>query len=948
MTVILGLYLGHDSAFSIVKDGVVGRVYETSRTTQRKHYAGFHGATLRALLRDSGLKFTDVDILAIGGAANTKLAESDWPEVSDPIEKNLELHKPHLLNLTPSGDPMSHLRYFVTVIEGRAYPTFAVHHHVSHTAGAFFQSPFTEARVISWDGGGDGAYSVSFRGSKGRITDVTYNPPHEVVEFSIGGVWTELGRLYPFGGVDYEGKIMGHASYGTPRPEFETRIRDFMEHCLTRRTERDIRFDDVLLEDSTSQESKDFSASLQAATENAMLDVLDKYAVPGEPLVLTGGCSYNCVANGKIAEKWPQTFVACCPHDGGLSLGAALYVWHEVLGNPFLGRPNFSPYLGYGPSQSRAPAEVADQVVDDLLAGKVVAWFDGQAEHGNRALGHRSLLVDPRRTDAQEFINQKVKRREWFRPFAPSVLEGHTEWATQPVPDSIYMSFTSPVREDWAEKIPAVVHVDGTCRPQIVRRSMNETYWQIIDRFRQATGIPMVLNTSFNVRTPIADTEEHAREAFTGTEIDVLYLHGEKIEKTRPKPLPCRTPEMFDYEFTYLRVLHDPFWKKWPETEDFDYTPITEASTSRVVDGFTPTLPRSGGRRSSPPTPLRIKLTEKVYPIYHAYAKAGCRDIPGDRHPLDINNFDPPPQEVLEQMVRDLEHFGKGCQAVIWNYAVQCFPFVTQHLKRIFNFSTLLFRDDCPGSSEHKTWMVAGDFNLVQHQMYVWNYETGQLTSDEYEARGTEYTQCISPPGTSLGIEPYIAKEGFDAGAKVQSILDGTVPTGLVYVGNSGYPNPIRREFIAQLNKRSEELEPLGLTSKLWGKGMRDGVLGERLSLAGDGSYFAEEYVNALFTINYPVSSVFNARLLDSWRLGVIQLIPDRHDELPAFGFKNGTHFIKFDGTFKGFIETLWEWKDQKGRLANIARAGFLAHDQHLKASTEDQFFFDHALRIRK
>jgi carbamoyltransferase len=221
--------------------------------------------------------------------------------------------------------------------------------------------------------------------------------------------------------------------------------------------------------------------------------------------------------------------VSFCPHDGGLGLGAALFVWHHVLGHEFAGVPEFSPYNGFGCGEAQLSA--AEAVVADLLQGRVVAWYNGRSENGKRALGNRSLLLDPRLADGRAQIN-RVKRREWFRPFAPSVLAGHDEWCEGPLPPSPYMSFASTVREEWRERVPAITHIDGTCRPQIVTSTANPVFHRIISLFYEATGIPMILNTSYNVWEPIIDTPENAHRTFEQQyDIDVLYVNGVRTAK---------------------------------------------------------------------------------------------------------------------------------------------------------------------------------------------------------------------------------------------------------------------------------------------------------------------------------------------------------------------------------------------------------------------------------
>jgi carbamoyltransferase len=544
VTTILGAYIGHDSNYAVVRDGRILRHIEAERVTRVKHQRGYNESTLQQTLKAAGVTLDDVDIIAIGGGAYECLDASISDLASQLLRiSGLAAFKLQALDTTGNYDPARRLdslegRYlaYEARIGARTVPVYVVHHHVAHAAGAYYQSPFLDADVMSWDGGGDLTNLLWFHARDGKIDKLLFDPPSGTHARSIGGGWSWIGLLYRIGD-DHEGKVMGHAAYGAARDDLKELVRDFIDHGssppgwfvrgekLTKALNASVDFS------STHSETlKALSASLQAATEEVMLRVLEATGIaPGANLVLTGGCAYNCVANTLLAHRHPNTYVTSCPHDGGLGLGAALFVWHHVLGNAFCGLPEATPYLGYG--NWTAPISIAEQVVSDLLAGKIVAWVDGPAESGKRALGARSLLFDPRRADAKDYLNERVKRREWFRPFAPSVLADHTEWADGTVPPSWYMSFSQKIADSWLSKVPAVAHVDGTCRPQTVTSKNNPVYRRILELFYEATGVPMVLNTSYNVQEPIINDEEQALATFNRTPIDVLYLNGARHTK---------------------------------------------------------------------------------------------------------------------------------------------------------------------------------------------------------------------------------------------------------------------------------------------------------------------------------------------------------------------------------------------------------------------------------
>jgi carbamoyltransferase len=268
-------------------------------------------------------------------------------------------------------------------------------------------------------------------------------------------------------------------------------------------------------------------------------------------LCLAGGCALNSLANGKITSRTPfeEIYVQPAAHDGGGALGSALYVHHERLGHPR--RPPMThAYWGpaYDEGECRRAAEAAGLLVerlDDgaleravariLADGGIVAWFQGRMEWGPRALGHRSFLADPRRADMKETINRKIKLREPFRPFAPSMLaEAGPRYFGRDV-DAPFMVTVFPVLPERRAEIPAVVHVDGTARPQMVRRETNPRYWTLIKEFESLTGVPVVLNTSFNVQEPIVCTPPEAVATFLKTEVEVLVL-GNLVARRPPSP----------------------------------------------------------------------------------------------------------------------------------------------------------------------------------------------------------------------------------------------------------------------------------------------------------------------------------------------------------------------------------------------------------------------------
>jgi len=296
------------------------------------------------------------------------------------------------------------------------------------------------------------------------------------------------------------------------------------------------------------------AAALQARLEEVYLGMLRRLAERTglRAVCLAGGVAFNCVANGKIFDETPfeQVYVQPAAGDGGLAVGAAFYVWHQLLGRP---RAFVMDHAYWGPEfskeQIRAAVEtsgvarkgyavrelpeedMAREAATIAADGKILGWFQGRAEWGPRALGNRSIVADPRRPEMKETLNRRIKHREIFRPFAPSILaEATSEWFTKSQP-SPFMTLAYPVRREKRGKIPAPTHVDGTGRLQTVTREANPRYWRLIQEFGKLTGVPVVLNTSFNDNEPIVCRPEEALDCFLRTQMDALALGDILITK---------------------------------------------------------------------------------------------------------------------------------------------------------------------------------------------------------------------------------------------------------------------------------------------------------------------------------------------------------------------------------------------------------------------------------
>ena len=426
-----------------------------------------------------------------------------------------------------------------------------VPHHLAHAASAFFPSGFDGAAILTVDGIGEAAGSSLAKGAGSRIQSIeTFDYPH-----SIGFVWEVICSYLGFSNYDAS-KLMGLAAYGNPeifRRAFQSIIHVGKEdyavdpEAIGFFSAKSSRIGTLLgpPREGTAilPRHADIAAALQEATNAAVMALVRrlKRKVPIEKLCFAGGVALNCVTNDLIRQSgdFSDVFIPSAPHDAGTAIGAA-YVVHCAKQKSPPERGTSTPYLGpkfnrreilaavksagLTPRRSKSPARDAANMIAD---GKIVAWFQGRMEFGPRALGNRSLLADPRRPDMRNILNQMVKHREDFRPFAPSVLAEHAdEWfeVGAHTRSHEFMLFACPVKPELRDRIPAVLHHDGSARLQLVRRESNPRFHELISCFFARTGVPLVVNTSFNDSEPIVCTPADAIVTFRKSGIDALFM----------------------------------------------------------------------------------------------------------------------------------------------------------------------------------------------------------------------------------------------------------------------------------------------------------------------------------------------------------------------------------------------------------------------------------------
>jgi carbamoyltransferase len=558
---ILGINcFAHDTAAALLRDGEPVAFVEEERFNREKHTKAFPDSAIEFCLRDGGIGIRDVDVVAFAHRAGL-----DFRRGMEDLLKRL----PRSVKAVAAQSyvDLNLVRKQQAFVRRWGYRGRVVNvgHHEAHAASSFYASGFDEAAVLTLDRGGDWL-STTLAHGQGRdlrtLAEVR-NPD------SLGEVYTSLTWYLGFHPNADEGKVMGLAPYGrdryvadfrdlvhlTPDGLFKVNLAWFGYHTnLDPRHWLSKRFlgrygHSRTPESELTPHHEDVAYALQAVTEETGLHIANALqdATGSKNLALAGGVALNSVMNARLLHETPfeHIFIQPAAGDAGNALGAALYAWHQVFGNPRAWRMD---HAFYGPERPLSEMKVAlahrglsfQEVTDPaqeaarLLAdSKIVGWFQGRAEVGPRALGARSILADPRRAEMKDIVNAQVKHREGFRPFAPAVLhEAGAEYFDGYYP-SPFMLLVLPVRHDKREVIPAVTHVDGTGRMQTVTPEGNAAFHAVIDAFRARTGVPVVLNTSYNLRgEPIVNTPEQAIEDYLSTGMDALVLGPYLLEKT--------------------------------------------------------------------------------------------------------------------------------------------------------------------------------------------------------------------------------------------------------------------------------------------------------------------------------------------------------------------------------------------------------------------------------
>lgn len=573
--IILGINAYHaDSSVAIFKDGVMIAATEEERFRRIKHWAGFPSIAVEFCLKEAGINLAEVDHIAIGRDPKAKFLKKLFFFAQHPFH-SLKFVANRFTNQKQVASIEEELAKISGIAAEKIKPKIhQVEHHRSHLASAYFASPFNEAAVLSIDGSGD--FSTTMLGiGKGNKIEVidSVDFPH-----SIGIFYTAFTQLlgFPYYGDEY--KVMGLAPYGEPK--YVDKLRDVVLwkndglfqlnlSYFRSATQGFIKYENNLpivpplfgkkmievfgaerkKDEPLTQYHKDLAASVQRFTEETIFHILKglHQRTGLTKVCIAGGVAQNSVANGKITRNTPFTevYIPSAGHDAGISMGAAQYVYHQILNKPKV-PAIYSAYTGAkfsndeiekllqekNISYKKYDDETLYNVVSDrLINAGVVGWFNGRAEFGPRALGARSILADPRRNDAKDLLNAKIKRRESFRPFAPSILKEYVAEYFE-VNDIVpFMEKVFPIKKEKQSSIPAVTHVDGTGRLQSVDKNISPAYHNLISAFNKKTGVPILLNTSFNENEPIVNSPLEALDCFLRTNMDMLVLENIVIQR---------------------------------------------------------------------------------------------------------------------------------------------------------------------------------------------------------------------------------------------------------------------------------------------------------------------------------------------------------------------------------------------------------------------------------
>jgi len=576
---ILGINAYHgDASACIFKNEELIAAIEEERILRIKHWAGFPCESIKFCLEEAGIDITQVDHITIARDPSANILK----KVAHVLKNlaSIDAAKDRLLNRKKISNIAKDFSSCFGIKESSI--TAKIHnieHHRSHMASAFFASPFEESAVLSIDAFGDFTSTMLGKGTGNKINvESQVNFPH-----SVGAFYTAFTQYLGFNHFGDEYKLMGLSPYGSPTMLkqvrdavifkndglFELNLDYFTHHIKGVKTKIMSKsdptpsrmFSDLMVSkfgpkrnenDDITQYHKDLASSVQRVTEELIFHILDhlQKITKSKNICIAGGVAQNSVANGKILNNtmFENLYIPPAGHDAGTAIGSVLWLYNQIQGNDRI-KPMLHSYFGSQFSDSEieqylksqnikytkySDFELNNKVTDCLINAGVIGWFQGRAEFGPRSLGDRSIICDPTRNDAKELINAKIKRRELFRPFAPSILKEYVTEYFEKAADAPFMEKVLQIKKDKRSLLSAVTHVDGSGRLQTVDKSLNPKYYGLIESFYRKSGVPILLNTSFNENEPIVNTPAEAYACFSRTSMDMIVMGNIVIERKMP------------------------------------------------------------------------------------------------------------------------------------------------------------------------------------------------------------------------------------------------------------------------------------------------------------------------------------------------------------------------------------------------------------------------------
>jgi len=566
----LGLNTYHaDASAALLLNGEIICATEEERFVRKKHFAGFPKNSIDYCLKYANISINEITAVCVGRDTNAKLGKKLLYTLS-----NYRNATRLISHRKSNWKNVNSIKALFEVYYGSCPPIKNIEHHRAHLASAFFSSPFKSSTVVSIDGSGDFSTVMIARGN-GSVIDVLESQDYPV---SVGFLYTAFTQFLGFPHYGDEYKVMGLAPYGEPHYfekfkqimwlgkknildwdktffSFKTGAVSYINdeprvNELFNKTKFQELFGDFRQPtDGIDKRHKDIACSLQRYTEHLIFGILERAfkLAKSENLCLAGGVAQNSVANGKILANTSFTnlYIPSAGHDAGISMGAAQYHYFNNLRNN-RAEALYNANLGIEFSNDEIKSILDEEgleytyledeklfpyVAQKISSESVIGFFDGKAEFGPRALGSRSILADPRNSKAQELLNAKIKRRESFRPFAPSILEEYGNEYFEDYQFTPFMERVLTIKSEKRNLIPAVTHVDGTGRLQSVNKELRPRYYSLISAFYELTGIPILINTSFNENEPVVNHPREAISTFLRTNLDTLILGNFLLEK---------------------------------------------------------------------------------------------------------------------------------------------------------------------------------------------------------------------------------------------------------------------------------------------------------------------------------------------------------------------------------------------------------------------------------